>query len=141
VEAPVPARGDTVDYLPPLVQKDTTARRGEDMLPGVVGQYADLGMRVSGRGELGGQWNRYEPCDPSIHFNCNANLFPQLKPDMLFGVAVAGTISDRVHVNVDYDQRREFDAANNINVYYQGLVKGLILLGAVLLDRLRDEQG
>jgi len=28
-----------------------------------------------------------------------------------------------------------------INVYYQGLVKGLILLGAVLLDRLRDEQG
>ena len=28
-----------------------------------------------------------------------------------------------------------------INPYYQGLVKGLILLGAVLLDRLRDEQG
>jgi ribose transport system permease protein len=28
-----------------------------------------------------------------------------------------------------------------INVYYQGLVKGLILLGAVLLDRLRDAQG
>jgi ribose transport system permease protein len=28
-----------------------------------------------------------------------------------------------------------------IGVYYQGLVKGLILLGAVLLDRLRDEQG
>ncbi|HET6436885.1 MAG TPA: ABC transporter permease [Anaeromyxobacter sp.] len=26
-----------------------------------------------------------------------------------------------------------------INVYYQGLVKGLILLGAVLLDRLREE--
>lgn len=28
-----------------------------------------------------------------------------------------------------------------INPYYQGLVKGLILLGAVLLDRLREEQG
>ena len=27
-----------------------------------------------------------------------------------------------------------------IGVYYQGLLKGLILLGAVLLDRLRDEQ-
>jgi hypothetical protein len=113
------ARPDTVDYLPLLIPKDTT-RRGE-FLPGVVGQYADLGMVVTGRGELGGQWNRYEPCDPSIHFNCNANLFPQLKPDMLFGVQVGGTISERVHVNVDYDQSREFDAANNINVYYQGL--------------------
>jgi ribose/xylose/arabinose/galactoside ABC-type transport system permease subunit len=27
----------------------------------------------------------------------------------------------------------------NINPYYSGLVKGLILVGAVLLDRLRDE--
>ncbi|NJD09549.1 MAG: hypothetical protein FIB01_03555, partial [Gemmatimonadetes bacterium] len=122
IAAAAPAAGvrpDTVEYLPPLVRKDT-ARSG-DVLPGVVGQYADLGMRVSGRGELGGEWNRYTPCDPSVHFNCDVSLFPQLRPDMLFGVAVGGTISERVHVNVDYDQRREFDAANNINVYYQGL--------------------
>jgi hypothetical protein len=26
----------------------------------------------------------------------------------------------RMHVNVDYDQSREFDAANSVNVYYQG---------------------
>ena len=39
---------------------------------------------------------------------------------VVIGILVGGTVSQRVHVNVDYDQTREFDAANNINVYYQG---------------------
>ena len=46
-----------------------------------------------------------------------------------FGVAIGGTISERVHVNVDYDQAREFDAANNINVYYQGLADEVLQQG------------
>ncbi|MBI4410809.1 MAG: hypothetical protein HY561_13955, partial [Gemmatimonadetes bacterium] len=116
---PGPAAGaDSVDYLPPPPRKEASSR---DLLPGVMGEYADLGMMINGRGELGGSWTRFRPCDPGVHFNCNPSLFPQLKPDVQFGVRVGGTISDRVHVNVDYDQRREFDAANNINVYYQGL--------------------
>ncbi|MEJ2217309.1 MAG: hypothetical protein P8099_11925 [Gemmatimonadota bacterium] len=63
-----------------------------NLLPDAVQQFADIGMRVQGRGDLGGAW-----------------------------IQVGGTISDRVHVDVDWDQRREFDATNNINVYYQGL--------------------
>src|SRR5690606_32512164 len=89
-------------------------------ITGADDQYAELGMLVQGRGELGGSWTRYEPCDPSLYRNCNPSLIPQLRPDVQFGVQVGGTISDRVHINVDYDQRREFDAANNINVYSQG---------------------
>ncbi len=111
---------DTVTYLPPPPPR-RQARGGGELLPGVVGEYADIGMVVSGRGELGGNWSRFEPCNPLIQFNCNPGFFPQLKPDVQFGVQVGGTISDRIHINVDYDQRREFDAANNINVYYQGL--------------------
>jgi len=111
---------DSVPYLPPVPERRDTARQ-RDLLPGVVGEYADLGMMINGRGELGGSWMRTEPCLPGLQFNCNPSLFPQLKPDIQFGIRVAGTISERVHVNVDYDQRREFDAANNINVYYQGL--------------------
>jgi hypothetical protein len=91
------------------------------LLPGPFGDFVDLGMRIAGRGELGGAWTRFEPCDPALRFNCNPSALPLLKPDVQFGVRVAGTISDRIHVDVDYDQRREFDAANNINVYYQGL--------------------
>ncbi|MGD8869493.1 MAG: hypothetical protein PVI01_17880, partial [Gemmatimonadales bacterium] len=53
--------------------------------------------------------------------NCDPSLIPTLKPDIQFGARVGGTISDRIHVSVDYDNRREFDAANNINVFYQGL--------------------
>lgn len=90
-------------------------------LPGGVGQHADIGMRVDGRGELGGAWTRFQPCTPGLALNCNPGALPQLKPDIQFGLQVGGTISQRVHVNVDYDQRREFDAANNISVYYQGL--------------------
>ena len=88
---------------------------------GILRQYGDLGMRVVGRAEMGGSWNRFTPCDPSLQITCNPGLFPQLKPDVRFGVLVGGTISERVHVSVDYDQSREFDATNNINVYYQGL--------------------
>lgn len=111
---------DSLFFLPPVLQPDT-ARQTGDLLGGVVGQHADLGMRVTGRGELGGSWTRFQPCDPSLHLNCNPSLFPQLTPDVQFGVQVAGTISERIHVNVDYDQAREdFSAANNINVFYQG---------------------
>ncbi|HSJ16395.1 MAG TPA: cell surface protein SprA [Longimicrobiales bacterium] len=107
---------DTVNYLPPPPRLPTPGGR----VPG-LGEYAQLGIRLNGRGDLGSEWTRYSPCDPTAHLNCNPGLVPDLKPEMLFGVQVAGTISQRVHVDVDYDQRREFDAANNLNVYYQGL--------------------
>src|SRR5690606_32718222 len=61
------AVSDTVEYLPLLTtHRDTLGKR----LPGAMGQYADIGVMVRGRGELGGQWNRYNPCDQSIHLNC-----------------------------------------------------------------------
>lgn len=129
-EAPTAAAtapgADTVAYLPPDPKERAVAPRpaGEEpgeLLPEFMSQYADLGMRIRGRAEFGGAWTRFRPCDPVIQFSCNPSLFPQLRPDIQFGVQVGGTISDRIHVNVDYDQTREFSAANNINIYYQGL--------------------
>ena len=102
---------------------DTDRRAGlfpELQLPEVVQQVADLGLVVEGRGELGGVWNRYRPCTSGLRLNCDPGLFPQIEPEIQFGVQVGGTITDRIHVDVDYDQRREFDAANNINIYYEG---------------------
>lgn len=112
------AAPDTVQYLPyNEVVEDTAAQ----VLPGVVGQYADLGMLITGRGEMGGAWQSFEPCDALGINRCAQGLRPRMRPDLQFGVLLGGTITDRVHVAVDYDQTREFDAANNINVYYQGL--------------------
>jgi hypothetical protein len=89
-------------------------------LPDVVHQVADLALRVEGRGGMGGAWNEFRPCDPGLRLQCNPTLLPQLRPDIEFGIQVGGTITDRIHVSVDYDQRREFDTANNISVHYQG---------------------
>lgn len=116
--ADVETAPDTVAYLPPPPAPDTMR---ESVLPGVAGRYADLGIAVDGRAEMGSSWARFEPCDPTLTLGCNRGLIPQIQPEVQFGVRVGGTIADRIHVNVDYDQSREFDAANNINVYYQGL--------------------
>ncbi len=122
VAAPAGPTLAAAEFLPPVpVKLEKAAGDTTDGPDGILSQYGDLGMRVVGRGEMGGSWNRYKPCDAGLELNCNPGLFPQLKPDMMFGVLVGGTISDRVHVSVDYDQSREFDATNNINVYYQGL--------------------
>lgn len=120
----LPAAHDISFLPPPAIKVSRAAPDTAGSSPGVLnnafGQYADIGMMIRGRGDLGGAWNRYTPCDPGLQLTCKTSLFPQLRPDVQFGVLVGGTISDRIHVNVDYDQTREFDAANNINVFYQG---------------------
>jgi hypothetical protein len=49
------------------------------------------------------------------------NGFPTPAIGQQFAVRAGGIVSQRVHVNVDYDTEREFSASNNINVFYQGL--------------------
>ena len=85
-----------------------------------ITEYADLALNVRSRMELGGDWTRFEPCDIRFGSGCNPSVVPRLSPDLQFGVQVNGTILDRVTVDVDFDQTREFDAANRINFFYQG---------------------
>ena len=115
------AAGWTTWQPPSEREPGDLARKAASLLPDALADFADLGLRVYGRGELGGDWSRYRPCDPALRLNCNPTYFPLLTPDVQFGVQVQGTISERIHIDVDFDQRREFDAANNIKVYYQGL--------------------
>ncbi len=83
-------------------------------------EFAQLDFQLQGRGEFGGDWNRFSPCETGLQVSCDPGLFPQLKPDVQFGLQVGGTIADRIHVDVDYDETREFSATNNVNIYYQG---------------------
>ncbi|MGB0544229.1 MAG: cell surface protein SprA [Longimicrobiales bacterium] len=108
----------SASYLPPAPPSDSA-------IPPVDGsrfvtEYADLALNVRSRMELGGDWTRFEPCDARFGAGCNPSLVPQLSPDLQFGVQVSGTILDRVTVDVDFDQSREFDAANRINFFYEG---------------------
>ena len=96
------------------------AANAPDRVGALMGQYADLGMRVQGRAELGGDWSRYRPCLDAFQETCNPTLLPQLDPELRFAVQLGGTISERVHVDVDFDQMREFEASNTINIFYQG---------------------
>ncbi len=92
--------------------------------PTILQRYADLGMLLNARFELRFDHLRNLRCQPAevglLSAGCNnAVTPPQLNPQ--FQVRTGGVIGQRVHLDVDYDSQREFDASNNIRVYYQGL--------------------
>ena len=102
---PLPSAGQQPDSVP---APDSAAVQG------------GLQLLLTGRTELGGEWARFRPCDPNLQFGCNPTLLPRFRPDAQFAVRVSGSVFDRVHVDVDFDQTREFSAANNINIFYEG---------------------
>ena len=113
-----------VGRLMPLVN---STRDGAGAGPEVASDIArqareatDLGIRVVGRTELGGDWSRFRPCEARLRASCTPTLVPRLDPELRFGIRLGGTIADRIQVDVDYDQMREFDAANTINIRYLG---------------------
>jgi Motility related/secretion protein len=104
---------------PPPPPARVAAVAGQEK-PRLQTEYADLALSVTNRMELGGNWTRFRPCDQQFKVSCNPTLIPQLTPEMRFGVQVDGTIVDRIKIDVDFDQSREFDAANRINISYEG---------------------
>jgi hypothetical protein len=60
-----------------------------------------------------------EKYQASISAACAARFTP---PTLQLRGALksTGTIGDRVHVNIDYDMQREFDASQTVSLFYQG---------------------
>ena len=85
-----------------------------------VNEYADLGFSLRGTGEIGGDWTAFRPCDETVQITCEVSLLPQVTPDIRFAATADGTIAGRILVDVDYDQAREFQGANRLNIHYQG---------------------
>ncbi|HET6761990.1 MAG TPA: cell surface protein SprA, partial [Gemmatimonadaceae bacterium] len=88
----------------------------------ILGEYADLGLQVDGRLEFRGEKNQSALCESTLFFDPVADCRSFLQPQVYFQFAAksGGTVADRVHVNLDYDTQREFDASNNISIYYEG---------------------
>ncbi|HUL50205.1 MAG TPA: cell surface protein SprA [Gemmatimonadales bacterium] len=91
---------------------------------GLLGPYADLGMQLNLRFELKADQFRNLACTPldqlQAFSGCNPG-FPTITPTPQYQVRTAGTIAQRLHVNVDFDSQREFDANNNLQIWYEGL--------------------
>ncbi len=101
----------------PKPPKTVAARAGD-----IISGHSDLGLQLNGRMEVRGEKNQSEQCaaggfiDPV--FNCRSAFEPLL--DFQFNARSGGVVADRVHVDVDYDTQREFDASNNISINYEG---------------------
>ena len=83
-------------------------------------EFVDLGFSVRGTGQFGGDWTEFRPCDEAVE-TCEVSLVPRITPDIEFAATADGTITDRMVVDVDYDQAREYEGTNRVNVSYRGL--------------------
>lgn len=115
-----PPPGALVPVLPPasLGADARTQIGGSEFLTNV----ADLGINLNSRLESKVARTRNERCTAAqvsfIGNNCNGSFTPGF--DYQFNLLAGGVIANRVHLNVNYDSQREFDASNNISVYYEG---------------------
>lgn len=107
--------GDVPAAAPPGGRSVAGAQTGR-----LLNEYVDLGFSVRGGGELGGEWLRYRPCDETVQATCEVPLWPRILSDIRFAATVDGTVVDRMRVDVDYDQVREFAGANRVNIHYEG---------------------
>lgn len=82
----------------------------------------DLAFRLNSR--LEGKYERFrnDRCAlvqfSAIGTNCSSSWTPGF--NFQLDVLSKGTIADRVHVDLDFDSQREYDASNNISVRYEG---------------------
>lgn len=92
------------------------------LLSQLVGDGSTIGIQLHGRFESKIDRTRNERCTAGQYFAINSQCSASFQPAFDFQLATraGGTVANRLHVNVDYDTQREFDASNNINFYYTG---------------------
>ena len=109
-------RGDSFQLVP------RTAADTDSIPRNLFGPGSDLNLQFGARIEAKTERDVNERCNFSQYYNpglaCNGTFAPNF--DFQFSVKSTGTVANRVHVNVDYDSQREFDASNNISLVYSG---------------------
>ena len=91
--------------------------------PSIFGPHADLSVDVHTRFEAREERRQDDRCASGFllgaSYTCD-NSFNPFFGSPQFTLRSSGTIADRVHVNVDFDNLREFNASNAVNIYYEG---------------------
>jgi motility/secretion related protein SprA len=91
---------------------------------GIPEKYADLAIEGTAFIELRTERLKNERCTPALLLDPSSGCkggFQAPRIDTDFDARVGGVIGQRLHVNVDYDSKREFSANNDLQVYYEGL--------------------
>jgi hypothetical protein len=126
---------------PTFALADTLAVQPDTGIAAMISQiFGDqVGLETQGTLETKLDRTRNERCTSGQYFTistqCSAGFQPSF--DFRFNLRAGGVIQQRLHLNVDYDTEREFDASNNINIFYQGKSDELfnrIEIGNVSLD-------
>lgn len=114
----------------PSVAAAPTPEQGPRVVSGagsdrsMFGPYADLGMRLNVRLELKADQFTNLSCTAAerlFAFSGCSPGFPTITPNPQYQVVTSGVVGQRLHINVDFDSQREFDANNNLQVWYEGL--------------------
>jgi hypothetical protein len=94
------------------------------ILPQAPAVPAEIGMDLNLRLELKADQFRNLRCTSQERqgtlSGCSAG-FPTITPNPQYAIRTAGIVGQRLHVDVDFDSQREFDANNNLHVWYEGL--------------------
>jgi Motility related/secretion protein len=110
---------------PPPDSAEASEVAGESR--GVLGlsrSAADLGLDAQVRLDLRSERIRNERCSPIVLLDPNSGCrggFKAPRLDNQITLRSGGVISRRIHLNVDYDNQRDFSATNNVQLYYEGL--------------------
>ena len=85
---------------------------------------AEIGMDLRLRFELRGDQFKNLKCSPleqQLALSGCQTGFPTISPVPQYAIRTGGVVGRRLHLNVDFDSQREFDANNNLQVWYEGL--------------------
>jgi len=124
---------DSTDSLRTAAAADSAAQRAQTDTSG-------LGIAFRGRFELKLDQLKNDRCtagDIGNAFSGCAGGFPTPFLDQQFDLRAGGLVSQRVHMNVDYNSEREFNANNDIRVWYEGQANDVlqrVQIGNVTLD-------
>ncbi len=104
-----------------IIEDSAAAGRG---LLGLDRRYADLAIDGAARTEIRTERLRNLRCTAAQLLDLNSGCqggFQAPRLDTYLAVRSTGVLGRRIHVNVDYDSERDFNARNNIQLYYEGL--------------------
>ena len=82
-----PAAGEADDELVALRPEQRV-----QLLPDALAGLADLDIVINGTGQIGSQWQTFDPCTLGTGQQCNANATPTIRPEFQLSALVKGTI-------------------------------------------------
>lgn len=108
--------------------QDTVTRR--DGVLGLSRRYADLNIDGQSRLEIRTERIKNHRCTAAQYLDlssgCRSGGFKAPRLDTYLSMRAGGLIGQRLHVDVDYDTERDFNARNNLLIYYEGLENEIV---------------